>query len=206
MSICTKRAIARGRHMAPKSRRSICAFQWAYEAGAIMNMSMCPRCARPGRVISKVKSAGEFWACHHCRRVTDSGDHNLTWSSEAQWEYLHDTASTSVAAHKLDPVPAPPWVVTAQDQMVNRVVAMPVAATTLPASSPVRPKELSPALVKVFYANRITEPLNMMDNEARRDTLVPFGFNPDVHKSYAVFVHNLDTEKLNELAAVLDVA
>jgi hypothetical protein len=35
------------------------AFQSAYEAGA-MNMSMCPRCVRPGRVISKVKSAGEF--------------------------------------------------------------------------------------------------------------------------------------------------
>lgn len=74
-----------------------------------MNLSICPWCALPGQVISKVKSAGEFWACDQCRRVTDSGDHNLTWSSEAQWEYLHDMARREVVlrAGPVVPVASP---------------------------------------------------------------------------------------------------
>jgi hypothetical protein len=178
-------------------------------------MSICPRCGHPGRVISKVKSAGEFWACNHCRRVTDSGDHNLTWSTVAQWEYLHDTAATTVAADKREAVPAPPWVITAQDQLLNRAIAVPAAATTLAASPAVgpprrsagtRPKELTPAVKHAVLCSKLGDVLNGLNRPARCDALAPFGFDDAIHPSYALFVDNLDIERLNELAAELGVA
>jgi hypothetical protein len=85
-----------------------------------MDMSMCPRCSRPAETLPAPYS--HVYSCLSCRRVRTTGDrsdHSLTWSTTAQWQYLHDTREVVPA-----PVPAPLRELSPREQMVKRLVAV----------------------------------------------------------------------------------
>jgi hypothetical protein len=58
-------------------------------------------------------------SCRRVRTTGDRSDHSLTWSTTAQWQYLHDTREVVPA-----PVPAPLRELSPREQMVKRLVAV----------------------------------------------------------------------------------
>jgi hypothetical protein len=85
-----------------------------------MNMSICPRCAHPAETLPAPYK--HVYSCPSCRRVRTTGDradHNLTWSTTVQWQYLHDTREVMPS-----PMPVPLRELPPREQKVKRLVAV----------------------------------------------------------------------------------
>ena len=174
----------------------------------------CPRCGQRGKIVPAgvSKKTGNsydaFLACDTCK----NGDRNLTWKSEAQWQYHADVAERDRRTAARAAAPATAYVRPADDIKPGER-----RAPATHKSAPATPKKAAPAkktavkrppsdaVLKIIYANKVIEALNALEAPERIGVLTANGYDPKREKSYVLYVNGLDYGALNDFGGSLGV-